>query len=771
MAIACLLLAAEPSEAREAALRIDIAATSLDRAIAELAQKAGVSIGLEGALPPLRVRPLHARIGVAEALDRLLTGSGYVARQVGPTAWRIIAAPIVSVRVSHRDSPPTPPPATIADEPIVVTATKRKLRLSELPLSVTVVALDDSAQPAAVRGTSAALAQVEGAALTDLGSGRNRMFFHGVADSPFNGDNQATVAVLLDDARITWSAPDPDIRLVDVARVEVLKGPQGSLYGTGALGGIYRVVTNKPDLAILSGGVEAGAATVAHGGTGANGSAVINLPLAVDRAALRVVAYFAAEPGWIDTGPRHDTNRTNVSGGRAALRVDLGRGATLDVQGLVQRLGLRDSQYTYTDESLRRPAQLREPHDNDLTLVAAKAAVPLGPLEFSAATSLTWHDFSETFDATVGAAGLGVVAPTRFDDIRDYRIWDSELRVSGRLGGIGVLAGVSHVEADEAALRMLQSAVSADPTTVGSTSRISRESALFGEASVPLGGRVTATVGARLFTSSIADRRAGPSLTGESDQERTGLTPSVALAWHPRDTMLVWLRYASAVRQGGLGVTGPGKNGKFEGDELATIEGGLRLQTWRGGALELGAHYSRWNNLQSDVLLPTGLFATENAGAARIAGVEASLRQPLAQGWTIAAGGTLESALLTRNALGFALDDRRLPVVPRYTLRGAVTKSFRLGAVAGSIKASARWVGPARLSFDPALDREMGKILESALECRFDLQGWSLALRADNLFDRRENSFAFGNPFRLAASPQFTPQRPRAASIGVGRKF
>lgn len=771
MAIACLLLAAEPVEAREAAPRIDIAATSLDRAIAELAQKAGVSIGLEGALPALRVRPLHARIGVAEALDRLLAGSGYVARQVGPTAWRIVAAPVARAPVPRREVASVPPPEVISTQPIVVTATKRKLRLSELPLSVAVVVLDDSAQPAAVRGTSAALAQVEGAALTDLGSGRNRMFFHGVADSPFNGENQATVAVLLDDARITWSAPDPDVRLVDVARVEVLKGPQGSLYGTGALGGIYRVVTNKPDLANASVSIEVGAATVAHGAAGANGSAVLNLPLIEDRAALRVVGYFADEPGWIETGPRDNTNHTHVGGGRAALRVDLGRGATLDLQGLVQRLGLRDSQYTYADDSLRRPAQVREPHDNDLTLVAAKATVPLGPLELSATTSLTWHDFIETFDATQGAAGFGVTAPTRFDDARDYRVWDSELRVSGQLGRIGVLAGVAHVEADEIALRTLESAISASPTAVGSTSRISRDSALFGEASLPLGGRITVTAGARLFASSIADRRAGPGLTGERDQDRAGLTPSFALAWRPGDAMLVWLRYASAIRQGGLGVAGPGKSGKFEGDELATIEAGLRLRTWRGGSLELGAHYSKWDNLQSDVLLSTGLFATENAGAARITGVEASLRQPLAQGWTIETGVTFESALLSRNALGIALDDRRLPVVPRYTLRGEVTKGFRLGAVAGSIKASARWVGPARLSFDPALDREMGKILETAVEARFDLQGWSLALRADNLFDRRENSFAFGNPFRLPDSPQFTPQRPRAVSISVGRKF
>ncbi|WP_447412480.1 hypothetical protein, partial [Clostridium perfringens] len=68
---------------------------------------------------------------------------------------------------------------------------------------------------------------LEGLSLTNLGPGRNRQFIRGVADSPFNGPSQSTVAVVLDEARITFDAPDPDLRLVDMERIELLKGPQG----------------------------------------------------------------------------------------------------------------------------------------------------------------------------------------------------------------------------------------------------------------------------------------------------------------------------------------------------------------------------------------------------------------------------------------------------------------------------------------------------------------------------------------------------------------
>jgi len=156
-------------------------------------------------------------------------------------------------------------------------------------------------------------ASVDGLTLTNEGAGRNRQFIRGVADSPFSGTSQSTVAIQLNDARVAYDAPDPDLRLVDVDRVEILKGPQGPLYGSGALGGVYHIVTNPPQLDRFSGLAEIHGQSVAGGDAGGGGQAVANLPVVKDRLALRAVIYREQDIGKKER-PAH--------GGEQRLRIE-----------------------------------------------------------------------------------------------------------------------------------------------------------------------------------------------------------------------------------------------------------------------------------------------------------------------------------------------------------------------------------------------------------------------------------------------------------------
>jgi len=113
-----------------------------------------------------------------------------------------------------------------------------------MPVAVQVITEIDCSVLARCPGTSAIASLADGMALSNLGPGRNRAFLRGVADSPFNGVTQSTVAIEVDDARVTFNAPDPELRLVDIKQVEVLEGPQGPLHGTGSLGGVYRILPN-----------------------------------------------------------------------------------------------------------------------------------------------------------------------------------------------------------------------------------------------------------------------------------------------------------------------------------------------------------------------------------------------------------------------------------------------------------------------------------------------------------------------------------------------
>lgn len=763
------------AEARQPAATIDIAASRLPEAIAELSREAGVSIGTSGSLPELRTPPVRGRISVDEALGRLLAGSGYVARRAGPTAWRIERAP-----PRARPQAPVPEPvsrqaeeiaATAEAQVIVVTAPKRSTTLDALPMALAVVRLDalQSATPAS--GTQLVAAQSEGLAMTSLGPGRNRLFLRGVADSPFNGESQSTVAVVLDDARLTYAAPDPDIRLVDVERVEVLKGPQGSLYGSGALGGIYHIVTRRadPDLASLT--AAAGGEAVAHGETGHSVAAIANLPLVRGIAGLRLVGYSANEAGWIDTGTRKDSNGSRLLGARANLGILPADGWRADLSGLLQLLASRDSGYVYAAGARTRPAQLPEPHDNDMRHLSARLAREGGGLDITLSSGISWHEVVDKLDATVGAGSFGLASPSLLEDERLYRVWDSEARIGGQSGGLRWLVGLSHVEARQKATSTLQS-LGGPAALIDDDRRDTSDTALFGDVTLPLGGTLSLDAGGRLFRSTVVETRRLASGLVARERQRTGMTPSLAISWKAGPGQLLYLRYASAYRQGGSDIGPTGDLERLRGDELQTVEAGWRREIGRGGHLDFGLYASRWKNLQSDMLQPNGLIESENAGDARIFGAEVTLDLPLSHGLRLEGGANFTDARLTRNMTGARLDDRRLPVVPRVTARASLSHEFPLGNGQGLVRATLRYVGSQRLSFDPLIDRSMGSYMESRIELQARLKaGVRLAVSVNNLFGGAEDSFAFGNSLRFATSREYTPRRPGSLSIELSRDF
>lgn len=743
----------------EPRFQIDLSAATLPEALAELSREAGASIGAAGSLPRLPVRPLHARLSVSEALARLLAGSGYVANQVGERAWRIERHVEAPLRPPPPAVSPAPAPATVAPE-LVVTATKRDLPLESVPLAAAVRQLDQVREHQPQSGSGLIAQSIEGLSVTGEGPGRNRMFVRGVADSAFGGRTQSTVAVLLDDSRVTYEAPDPDIRLVDVERVELLKGPQGSLYGTGALGGVYRVVTNRANVTNASVSGSLTAEQLATGRRGGGGTLIINLPIARHVAGLRLVGYAEDAPGWINTGERRGSNSSSTLGARAGLGVESGPWR-IDVTGLVQALNSRDSSYVYRPDRRSRPEQFAEPHDNDL-LHGSLRLERQGAVTLVLSSGLTRHSVNDTYDATQGVAGLGVADPRVLQDDSTFTVWDSEARLTGRTGVIAWLAGISHIEARHAANVALEGAT--ERVALETARQLSIESALFGEATAPVAEHLDLTFGARVSRSSLEVERVKRSEASDLNLTRSAFTPSAALAFTPRRGRLFYARYGSAFRQGGVSVDTAGRSQPLEGDELATVEAGGREQ--RGGlSFDLGLYHSWWRDVQSDRLAAGGLVETTTAGDAAISGAELTVTGSIADRWFLEAGATLQSAMLVSDPNGLDLDDRRLPVVPKWTLRASARRTWSIGPWDIAATGRLRYVGSERLSFDPALDRPMGRTLDSALELRAQQDRWTASVELSNLFGGAEDTFAYGNPLRLPAGPQFIPQEPFSARL------
>ena len=759
MATAC----ANPAQAADAPFAtrsgkpLDIPALPLSKALAELARQENIAIGTEGRLPDIPCAPLRGRISVPRALQRLLAGSALIAHEVSPGVWRIVTRPLPSPAIINSTVP------TATGETIIVSATKRNLHLIQVPQSLSAVGLPMPALSPAQTGTAAIAANMDGLVLTAQGPGRNRMFIDGVADSPFNGAIQSPVAVYLGNARLTYSAPDPDLRLVDVARVEVLKGAQGALYGTGVLGGIYRVVPMAPDPGHLTGSLSVGMTATANSDAGPSGSLMVNLPVGGGRGALRVVAYGSDEPGWISTGNRVNANRTNVAGVRAAALWQAGRWR-IEASGAGQWIEDADSQYTYAVHTLARPAQLAEPHDNDLAHAALTVEGPVGTGTLTLSSAYTEHHLQDHFDATEGADRFGLANPGLFADQRGYRIWDSEARLTGRWRNVHWLLGLAHAQTRENENRSLSDLTGQSGQMIDHTLREAEDVGAFFDATLPVTGKLELQVGGRLYHDSLTTTRTDQDGTTALTLTRTGFVPSGALTWHASARGQAYLRVGSAYRQGGLDTHADGHVGSHSGDELVSITGGWRQKLANQGEINLSGFVSFWSDMLADTLMPNGLIETRNAGQARIVGLDTSFSRKLATHWTMEAGVNVQSARLVRNVLGIALEDTRLPAIPDYSLRLAVTRRWTWGTSQPWLRLALNQTGPSRLSFQPNIDRQMGNVLDSRIEAGLSHGHSQLALSFSNALARKDNLFAYGNPFR-ANAPQFTPQRPPTLAL------
>lgn len=729
-------------------------------------------MGATGQLPSFRARAVRGAMTGAEALNRLLAGSGYRAVQVGPLAYRIEPVPAPRAVPAARPTPPavTVPPVTPPD--IVVTAQKRSQSLAQLPLSIAIVSPETAVAGRIAPGSRDLALAIEGLAITNLGPGRNRQFIRGVADSPFNGTSQSTVAVQLDEARITFDAPDPDLRLVDVEKVEILKGPQGPLYGSGALGGIYRIVTRKPDLHDASASLATAAEVVQHGEIGFGGEAVFNLPLSDDRLALRAVGYGVRRGGWIDNvGRSANANRSSIEGGRLALRWKPFSDWTVDLAGVLQNINVKDSQYVMvSDDTLKRTARIPERADNAFRALNGTIEGRLGALNLLSATSYVHHAVAYTLDASAAAGAFGVTDPVTFQDDRAYEILNQELRLSPVNGG-GWIAGASVLRARSHNVAIIDNRV-LDPFPVETLDRKVTEYAVFGEGGLDLLPRVRATAGARLFHT-VAEDEATEQAGGRAQRiSKTGITPSLSISWTPRTGQIVYLRYARAFRPGGLAPSGEAVSRQFDSDELGTFDLGAR-STSADGQLSLAAslYYTDWQNIQSDQLLANGLVSTRNVGHGKIIGGEASADWHLRPTLLLSAGFSAQRANLVATQAGIELEDRRLPVAPNITARLSLAQDFDIGGARASVKAQANYVGRARLTFDEGLDRQMGNFATVSSVATLATSGVLLSARIDNMFDIKGDSFAFGNPFSIREGRQFTPLRPRTLTLSVRRSW
>jgi iron complex outermembrane recepter protein len=222
---------------------------------------------------------------------------------------------------------------------IIVTATRRSERLQDVPQSITAI----NSEGIAIRGLTGMddyAHIVPGLSVSDREPGGTTIVFRGVATSGLQFGAVSSSALYLDEQPITQSGRNPDPRLIDVERIEALRGPQGTLYGASSQSGTLRVITNKPDAEKFDAWANVDLSTTSGGSASHDVSGMVNVPLG-EKAALRIVGFTARDGGYIDnvlkgslgdgeSGAtfdnadvvKKDVNEQEVGGGRLSLRVE-----------------------------------------------------------------------------------------------------------------------------------------------------------------------------------------------------------------------------------------------------------------------------------------------------------------------------------------------------------------------------------------------------------------------------------------------------------------
>ena len=758
-------------------------AEPVEQAVLRFALQGDVSVGWSASqFCRGNSRPVQGAMAPERALEQLLP-PGCRVQVIDARTFRVLDdSPRNPEARPPRPKPAAAPIGVAAIDELVVTAEKRAEPLIASPFPVSALSGAELGRIGGVTVQSAA-AQLGGVAATNLGPGRNKLFVRGLSDGSFTGLVQSTVGLYLDETPITYNAPDPALRLTDVERIEVLRGPQGSLYGSGSIGGIIRIVTNKPDPSRYSASVAVEGALTQRGAPSAAGDVMLNLPL-WRGAAVRMVAYDEQLGGYIDNPRRGltDINQTRRWGGRLSLLIPAGDWRIL-LSGVHQEIDNADTQYTLGGGVLSRSNRVREPHDNDISVFSATLSRSLrwGDLQITATgvehRLRTRYDASNAFDTR---------GPAAFDERQQVGMSMAQAEFTSAPGGRshwlgGLFVGRAR-QPQSADLKSLQ------PPAMRSVYHRRdglTEAAAYGEFHYDITPRLSATLGGRLFISWLRNTsdtfELQPNVTVRRlDLRDDGFAPKLRLSYAAAPDRVAYFQVQEGFRTGGFNLPlavvearrGETFRRRFSPDRLWSYEaGGEAAFLHRTLRVRAAVFYANWRNVQTDQYLASGLPITVNIGDGSNTGIEFDVAWTPTVNWQIRLNGLLENPEITKNARVFpAREDSTLPGVPKRM--GAADVRYRWSPRAGfeaAISAQYAYVGRSYLTFEGGPASGMGGYGVGRVAADLAHSVWRLQVYVDNVLDERGDTFAFGDPF--VSEAQSTPLRPRTLGVRLERSF
>lgn len=772
--------------------------------------------------PPAAVgnMPLEQALGV------LLAGSGLRHRRIGRNTFLIERRP-----AERRDAPPAPA-APDERQPIVVTALRRPMLLGDTPASIVAITRGDMRRSGATDlGDIATLAP--SLTLTNLGTGLDRLSMRGVY-----GAGEASVGLYYGDTPVagpSGSTSDPgfmtpNLLMVDVDRVEVLRGPQGTLYGAGSLAGTVRILFAQPALDKMEGRIESSSGFRSNGDPDLFTSAWMNVPILADRIAARALLYRRTRGGTIDNPALkgRDLDDRVETGGRLALRFADGNGWRLTLGAAYQRSRYRDASQASLvagQDETTRPVRL--PFRGIFAMASAAlhgetdlAAVDLSVSRYRWTTRRTFNLtnvlLSQKDNRTDCANLFGRSAPACSDaelarwngyiDAHVPAILDQPLKVGAttaelRLSNTGRLSWTAGAffsrrrDEGSSAVRQAERAtgLTLDQPAFGLRRFSGRLDQFAGyvDASWSLSDKLDVTGGGRFFhyRRSAAGETVIRNIVTEpydaaygfSDRySASGTVTRLRADYRPLSGVLLYGQFASGFRPGGINII-PGLDPRlavYRDDRIASIEAGSRLSLLDAAMeIDLAAYRQRWTDMQYAAASRNGAFALiTNIGNARIKGAEIGLTIRPAASLTARLQATytdarLSSDQITDLATTPGRTGDKLPYVAPWVLSGSIMHSWSLSS-ATRLRAdvTGRYLGRHHSAFrrDDPNDLSIGGTGTVDARLSIETGRWDASLFIDNLTDARGRIWASSGSFETGAVSR---NPARTAGVALAANF
>ena len=636
-----------------------------------------------------------------------------------------------------------------AGEDIVVTAQKRAQTLIDVPQSISVVT-GAALERQVATNFQDYLKLVPGLQLDQSTPGAGRLILRGINTGGFS----STVAVYEDETPFGSSTGlangatlAGDFDTFDVARIEVLRGPQGTLYGASSLGGVVKFVTNLPETDRLSLRGRGGVETTKGGDVSYYGNAVINVPLS-DTLAVRASGSYYKYGGWIDsigTGGsqvRDNVNDSRTYDGRASVLWKPTPNISLRASALLQNIDVNAASAVESDPATLQTSFGRQTESvfaNPSTKVSYRlyngtATIGLGFATLTSSTSYSTQKQPNRIDYTAFLGPIGPFGPTFSgifgtplfvnDQNVNLRRLTQEVRLAGNFSPVFEWVIGGYYDHEKAAIRQNFAAVSPGSFAVISTgpalglvTLASRydEIAGFASGTLHLGEHFDLDVGGRYShnaqdaTQNLSGLLAGKASTFTQNSSEGVFTYSAAPKIKFSQNASLYGRVAKGFRPGGPNALAPGAPAAartFGSDSVVSYEVGLKAQTAdKTASIDVAVFHIDWSRIQLATVLqtPSGPFNFNgNGGSAKSDGVEFTGTVRPTPGFDVSLNGAITNARLTTNApaaSGFAGD--KLPFTPRYSLALNADYQWTMGnEIKPYIGASLRYLSKQRGNFD-----------------------------------------------------------------------